>query len=123
MSWGWSHSTQDYEDAKQNLAGLPLKHLYAIYGEWKVKQSLTSVEDGFDGTGGWDDPTYQRSLKEAKGLPIDVLVDYIWSKADEQRTCTNGGWDLWLCPYGCGSHMVPTIWQSRLLRAAQKRGL
>ena len=123
MAWEWSHTDKAYEAARNNLAGLSLKTLYEIYGEWKVKDHRASLEDDDDGTEGWDDPVYRRAFAEAKSLPTDVLVDYIWNRAEEQCTRNNGGWHAWLCPHGCGCHMVSFRAEPRLLRTAQKRGL
>jgi len=123
MAWEWSHDIQAYENAYNNLAGLPLKDLYAIYGEWKVKDYLASAQDDDEGTTGWNDPVYRRAVTEAKGLPLDVLVSWTWNRAEEQRTCDTGGWQAWLCPHGCHAHMVPFDIEPRLLRRAQKRGL
>jgi hypothetical protein len=35
----------------------------------------------------------------------DILSELIWELAEGQRTCTNGGWEAWVCPFGC--HTVP----------------
>jgi hypothetical protein len=57
----------------------------------------------------FDKKVYESKLAEVQGLPIDILVDFIYKFASEQAECTNGGgmklllsvedWKLHVCPY------------------------
>jgi hypothetical protein len=97
--------------------------LVEIYAEWRVYEHLKSQDpDDIDPAGGWDDPVYQAALKEAKQLPADALADDVWERASELRTCTNGGHEAWICPYGCLSHMVPFHRSTAFIRRARQRG-
>jgi hypothetical protein len=54
---------------------------------------------------GFDEVVYETVLKSGRKLLKGDLVDMIWAFAEQQRTCDNGGFNAWMCPYGC--HTVP----------------
>lgn len=95
MAWEWSHTPEALEDARLNLHDLPRNILKDIYAEWRVLEY----------TGKTDLGAYYTERKKARSLPNDVLADFIWERASEKRTCSNGGFDCWVCPHGC--HTVP----------------
>jgi len=109
MAWGWSHTQEAYDNAYKNLHNESREFLEECYGEiqalgkrWhKGKPNACEEETPFYNS------VYERAVKEAKKLPSDVLADYIWEFASNQATCTNGGHEAWMCPHGCGKHMVP----------------
>ncbi len=101
MAWEWSHSHEAYAYAEERLHHLPRKLLKQIYAEWKAHTS------GEEDIGAFNTEKYDQAMKETRKLHSDVLADFIWERASEQATCTNGGWEAWLCPFGCGCHMVP----------------
>lgn len=100
MAWSWSHSNEAYAYAQQKVQELPLEILQIIYAEWIAHRPDEGPEH-------FNQRAYKKALREAKKLPGDVLADFIWEKAEERATCTNGGWEAWVCPFGCGPHMVP----------------
>ena len=196
MSWSWSHTTQAYLQAQENLELRPLPKLQEIWAEWlafdagviKEKQAIrdwhldyehnekekilndpdlkTPAErkaclaelrqstqadidrelknyhpstsmDAFDadvykkelrrirkehrdfihtvtlsspyGRSGYtSDPRV--AMRNAKRDAINSLrrslAESIWPRMEELATCTNGGWEAYCCPYGCGPHMV-----------------
>ena len=91
MAWSWSHTAEAYATARENLEELPRDTLEEICDEW----ALHDADEGHPADEEVDIPN----------LPDDVLVDYIWERAEEQALCDNGGWAAWVCPYGC--HTVP----------------
>lgn len=102
MAWEWSHTPEAYENARLNTQDLPQGELAVIVAEIKAKR--------------WDDENeeedlsfnngkYEEFLAEAKELTQDVLADAVWAFAEEYRTCDNGGFNAYLCPYQC--HSVP----------------
>jgi hypothetical protein len=79
---------------------MPRKTLEVIYAEW-----IAHRPD--DGPEHFDQKAYAKALVEAGNLPDDTLADFVWEKAEELATCTNGGWEAYVCPFGCGPHTVP----------------
>ena len=127
MSWSWSHTTEAYEYAQKKLRKMSQKKMAVIWAEWKVHQKaqadkLAEAKKEAE-ENGWPEPTlgfdsqdfdqvyYEEQLKEAKALikkmGKDTLADDIWERACELATCDNGGWNAWMCPYGCDPHAVP----------------
>lgn len=98
MAWEWSHTQEAYDNAENNVHGMKMAELRICYAEWHASQP-TEDGDGFDE--GFDQDLYQRALKEAQGTGADELAAFVWARAEEKRTCTNGGWQAWVCPYGC----------------------
>jgi hypothetical protein len=96
MAWNWSHTQEAKDSAWMNLAAVDLAGLEVIYAEWKGNVN-----------GYLNKNLYIDSLREAKRMSVTMLVNYIWKKAEEQGTCTNGGHQAWMCPFGCPAHMVP----------------
>ena len=103
MAWEWSHTNEAYADAKRRLEQLDEETLAEIWAEWL---SHGSREDSVDFGGGFDSEAYPGHLAAAKELPGDVLAEAIWDKAAEYRTCSNGGWEAYMCPFHCGPHSV-----------------
>jgi hypothetical protein len=95
MTWEWSHSVEAYEAARENVKAKDREWLEVVWAEWEAS---TPESDEMD-IGKYDE-------KLAKRLPEDILTDAIWEKMQEQALCTNGRWEAWCCPFGCGCHMV-----------------
>jgi hypothetical protein len=105
MAWSWSHTQEAYRDAERNLIELDDSTAAMIFAEWKAKDSRDEYAGGFN------------TIKYIKGMmkAVNLIrrgfregVDrFIWEAASEKATCDNGGFNAWLCPYGCGSHTVP----------------
>jgi hypothetical protein len=127
MSWTWSVGTEAAHYANRKLHAMAQKHIFVIWAEWKTYQKAqeeareearAEAEEN-----DWPEPTqgipsqdfdqeyYKEQLKEAKAIKgrvgKEALADDIWKWASEQRTCDNGGWNAWMCPYGCSPHCVP----------------
>ena len=109
MAWEWSHTNEAYRDARSNLDDLPRDTVAVIWAEWRAW-------DGNTFHAGLDLKKYKRELRRAWSLlyrmdhRIDDMREYIWDKAASEetgRTCDNGGFNAWLCPFGCGCHTVP----------------
>lgn len=104
MAWSWSHTGQAYADAQENLSKLDRDTLEIIFAEWRAAQGKHGAIDPV--SPGFSQRKYDRALKHAKTLEDDTLVEFIWDKAAEFRTCDNGGFEAWMCPHGCGPHCV-----------------
>ena len=94
MTWGWSHTEEAYIMAYRNLADKDREWLVIAAAE------IMSTDDE-----GFHDEIYKQNLETINSWAGDAIVDYIWSWAQEDRTCDNGGWNAYMCPEGC--HTVP----------------
>lgn len=116
MAWSWSHTVEAYENAKMCVELLPRKELEVIFAEWKVDQYIKSItlvvdESLVQNMGvvalGFEPRVkiFKEWRKKASDIPADALADQIWEWMEELRTCDNGGFNAWACPFGC--HTVP----------------
>lgn len=96
MAWSWSHSQEAYANAQANLEELPLETLRVIEAEWRAL--MVPVE-----TRTFSQSKYVRAIKaiEGENLSAEDLAADIWVSASEQATCDNGGYNAWMCPFGC----------------------
>ena len=92
MAWEWSHTQEAYDNARDNLESLSLESLHIIWAEIKSYQN--------DDKWNWE-RFYNDNLDLAKRLSYNCLLDDIWDYMDNFRTCDNGGFNAWCCPYGC----------------------
>jgi hypothetical protein len=99
MAWSWSHTQEGYDDARTNLENQKLKWLKECWAEIQA----TTFDENF--TAHFDSEVYGVKFMEAKHFPGDFIIQDIWDFAETQRTCDNGGFNAWMCPYGC--HTVP----------------
>lgn len=116
MAWNWSHTTEAYENARGNVLDIarddPMQTL-VILAEWEA----TAIgDDSFDFPE-FSEKEYRKSFKRngkryyrARETGMDLhflegIAETIWDKASEFQTCDNGGYNAWICPYGC--HSVP----------------
>ncbi len=106
MSWEWSHTAEAYRDAELNLQALPVDELRVIWAEWIADEPTPDPDSPGDMLTGFDSDQYDAAFTESLDMKAEALIEDIWLKASEQRTCTNGGHEAWLCPYGCGPHLV-----------------
>ena len=104
MAWSWSHTQQAYAAAHENLSSFDKPTLEIIFAEWRAAQGKHGVIDQVSPQ--FCQRKYDRALKHAETLAHDILVEFIWEKASEQATCENGGFEAWMCPFGCGCHSV-----------------
>lgn len=94
MSWEWSHTPEAYADAYAQVQRLPRNTLLTILREWTYHdRELADRRPSF------------RLPAGLRKLPKDTLADLVWTRAEEHRTCTAGGWEAHVCPDGC--HTVP----------------
>ena len=112
MAWSWSHTQEAYRDAEINASELSDSDAAMIFAEWKAKDSRE------DYAGGFNTVKYVRGMMEAVNMIRNGFREgidrYIWENASEFATCDNGGFNAWLCPYGCGPHCVPFDRKNRL---------
>lgn len=114
MAWEWSHTDNAYQSIEQQLQAMAdlatvgdmdvANWLYVCWSEW-----VASDWRECNGSTDLDLRKYAialtRAKRQAKELGFCKLADDIWNWSTELRTCTNGGWEAWLCPFGC--HTLP----------------
>ena len=105
MAWSWSHTSEAYQNAENNLRRMRREELEIIFSEWRAAQGKHGRIDFSDP--GFDQRKYNRAIDHAKTLPVSALADFIWERASDFATCDNGGFNAWMCPHGCGPHCVP----------------
>lgn len=115
MAWEWSHSHQAYANAEGRLM---LKAeaadkgdednqewLEEIYSEWEATEF---DEDGSPGYFCLD--KYAVAQRECRAIAKQTswqdIAEQIWMRASNYAVCTNGGHDAYVCPEGCGAHLV-----------------
>lgn len=99
MTWEWSHTAEAYENAYAQLCQQDSLWLLECYAEWRA------WEDGKRGKF-FNRNTYEYCHEVIHSEDDRALmIEGIWRRAEEARRCTNGGWELHMCPYGC--HSVP----------------
>ena len=105
MAWSWSHSGEAYENVKANIEAKPREWLEVVWAEWVA--AIPHPRFGIDFHADLDTRKYALALIRAKRKTNEQLAQFIWERTESLATCTNGGWEAWCCPFGCGCHMVP----------------
>ena len=101
MAWSWSHTDEGIRGAYLSVFLIPRDVLVEILAEWRMHER------------GFSDDDWQREYPAIRNLiryhryPHLTLVNSVWRRAREFATCDNGGFNAWLCPYGCDVHKVP----------------
>ena len=80
MAWEWSHTPEAYTNAYDNLCKKSKKFLRECAVEWAEHEGVKPPP---------------------ADVPKENLAEHVWTKAEEQRTCDNGGFNAWACPGGC----------------------
>ena len=106
MAWEWSHSQEAYDNARENLDNLDILDIYDIWAEIQTCYAL-NVDNEYptQDTHSFDESIYEQFTSISYNIPDHILRDFIWDVMNDFRTCDNGGFNAWCCPYGC--HTVP----------------
>ena len=95
MAWDWGHTSEAYENARQNLTLLPAQDLVEAWAEFQTDEYQADYD------------SQEHELNLAHGSAIlrdegrDTLEAAVWRLAERQATCDNGGHNAWICPEGC----------------------
>lgn len=103
MAWSWSHTNEAYAYARTELLDLSRETLLEILAEWRMHDKHPENDAA------WPDqwPKALAFVNQLHGEESHAdLAEQVWDRANEQRTCDNGGWNAWMCPYGCWPHCV-----------------
>ena len=95
----WSHSHEAYANAERNLQFFPIEILREMYAEWKAN----SKNDKFN------ERKYKIALNKLvrENTPKDLIVEFLWEKISDYRTCGDGFFNAYGCPAGCYPHQIP----------------
>ena len=91
MAWEWSHTIEAYVNAKHNLEDLDDETLHTVAVEWFAHGMNSNP----------DDHVFCCAEKSLAKVPNLDLAYFIWEKTEELATCDNGGFNAWICPFGC----------------------
>ena len=103
MAWSWSHTEEAYLWARSELHTLSRDTLIEIAAEWRMHEKHPDHDEAW--TTQWPVSLSIMNRKFA-GLTEGSIAEFIWAKAEAQATCDNGGYNAWMCPYGCHPHCV-----------------
>ena len=102
MAWSWSHTAEAYQNARDNFLELPPSTLRVILAEWAAAKR--NEYGGYD----FNLRKYRKAIRENYRLErrlgphiLESLAEDCWNKIEELATCDNGGFDCWVCPFGC----------------------
>ena len=99
MAWEWSHSEEAYNNARENLNNIPLSELLIIWGE--IQASGVNEWEKIGHATAFDQDVYETTINGGPYTCQD-LVKKIWDHMkNKNKTCDNGGFNAWACPYGC----------------------
>jgi hypothetical protein len=106
MAWEWSHTGEAYENVHARLSLMPREWLNTVFAEWRAAQGKGGTISDHEK---FNERKYERALAwvSAGNMTDEQLVEFIWERMEELRTCTNGGWEAYACPSGCGCHLIP----------------
>ena len=93
--WEFSHSEEAYADLEENIYSQDRKWLETVYAE------IQAIENGE-----LNQKKYKLELKTASNLSNDALAEAIFEWTMQDRTCDNGGFNAYCCPFRCECHMV-----------------
>jgi hypothetical protein len=109
MAWEWSHTEEAYRNVERHLECLSQEELITIWAEWCALADAEHYEGGFN------EDVYTKTVEKFQRMRDPVnLPQAIYNRAAGEiqvgrrwygRTCDNGGFNAWVCPYGC--HTVP----------------
>ena len=114
MAWEWSHTDDAYQSVHEQIMQKAddanngdreaQEWLLVVWAEWKAENwRAWRCSHSFDMR------RYQSALRRAYRIATSEgwhqLAEDIWENAQEYRTCTNGGWEAYVCPSGC--HLIP----------------
>lgn len=112
MAWTWSYTEEGYQNVHDNIHRMSREELIVCLAEFaaheKCPEDWDDEEDGdwqeyrmthepFDNT---EFEAVKKRLTESC-LQVDTLANEVSRKATEFATCTNGGFEAWVCPSGC----------------------
>jgi hypothetical protein len=96
MTWSWSHTDEAYQNVRDNIADLSQDTLKIILAEWQEYVAGGRKEREFNLD------RYEKYLSAMSGLFIgETAQESIYQLAKQESNCENGGYEAWVCPYGC----------------------
>lgn len=104
MAWGWSHTAQAYVYAESQLRAFDRDTLLEIAAEWRMHKRFPGNDHDWQRL--WPQ-VLANVRKKYRAKRNSEIALAIWLQAEDQALCDNGGFNAWMCPYGCLLHCVP----------------
>ena len=95
MTWEWSYSPEGEAEFREELSKQTNEFVWVTWAEIQAKADPEHF------AGGFDEIVYAAKRAIASTYPRDILENEIWRFAEEQRECSNGGWEVYVCPFQC----------------------
>jgi hypothetical protein len=113
MTWEWSHTTEAYENVRNNIFNLDIETLKECVIEIWTYQQCLSNETNLCNLLGEDVPDYYfskdyydtqiaeriRNSEKLDNLCLPELSEIVWEFASTFRECNNGGHYALISPY------------------------
>lgn len=90
MPWEWSHTAEAYWNAYLNVRDMTKAKLLEVLREWAYYNREEAGKHA-----------HFRLPYNGRKLSQDALADEVWTRAENQALCDCGGFNAWVCPYGC----------------------
>ena len=110
MAWSWSHTNEAYEgieeqlqlkaEAANNGDTDAAEWLHVVWAEW-IASNWRADQPNTDLNLRKYETALARAKRQGESMGYDKLASDIWNWNSELATCTIGGWDAWVCPFGC----------------------
>ena len=100
MAWEISHTAEAMFNARNNTARLDSETLAVIWAEQKMHDIMGDENVPFKA---WNRRYVSLLLRGRKKVQQfrDAIVNDIFEWAELHGTCSNGGFQMWLCADGC----------------------
>ena len=101
MAWSWSHTAEAIDNLEGNLWCLPDDTIRVIFAEWAAASNTDENSTHAE----FDEELYALALEGSRSADMHSLRVKVWAEVEALRTCDNGGFEAWVCPFGC--HTLP----------------
>jgi len=112
MSWSWSYSQEGYQNIHDNIHRMSREDLIVCLAEFAAHEKRPEDWDDEE-DGDWeeyrmmhepfDDAEFEKVKKRLTEscLDAETFADEVSRKAAEYAVSDNGGFNAYVCPYGC----------------------
>ena len=100
MTWEWSYTQEGIEGIQDQIYKQPRLWLEQCWAEIQAA-IYPPEEDNYGQEPEFDEEKYEAALTQAKSVFEHHLADAIFEFARQRGECTNGGWEVYCCPWSC----------------------
>lgn len=102
MAWEWSYSQEGLDNIRDNIMDMDIDRAIEALAECKAQGSREDFEGGFDSdTFEVESKRLASELKRNGAYFADIIKEELASQSAKIATCDNGGFQVWICPFGC----------------------